>query len=81
VHARDPGTPYPRTPCGARDPALAKDERGRRHSFLRRHLGSLKIPGLDQGFQPAAVTAWGRFTLARIWLSLRGELPWRVMPL
>ncbi|MBB2946871.1 hypothetical protein FB565_006639 [Actinoplanes lutulentus] len=25
-------------------------------------------------------TAWGRFTIARCWLALRGHLPWRLMP-
>ncbi|WP_406631677.1 NACHT domain-containing protein [Amycolatopsis sp. WGS_07] len=38
------------------------------------------VSGLDQGLSSVAVTAWGRFALARIWLSLfRRALPWRVM--
>jgi hypothetical protein len=35
--------------------------------------------GLAVGTAGALSRAWGRFTVARVWLALRGHLPWQLM--
>ncbi|GAB3900748.1 hypothetical protein GCM10029964_088560 [Kibdelosporangium lantanae] len=41
-------------------------------------LSRLLVGELDQGFRKHGHTAWSRFLVAKNWLALRGNLPWRV---
>jgi NACHT domain len=38
------------------------------------------IVGALVGLVVVTSSAWARFTIARMWLALRGRLPWRLMP-
>ncbi|NEB95161.1 hypothetical protein [Streptomyces bauhiniae] len=37
------------------------------------------LGGTGSGKSVPALSAWGRFAVARVWLALTGRLPWRLM--
>ncbi|MEW2456926.1 NACHT domain-containing protein [Streptomyces albus] len=42
-------------------------------------LGTVAGAALSSWLHENATSAWGRFTLARLWLTATGRLPWRLM--